>query len=80
MARLRPLEFYQTLRSIMSTAGADRVIWGSDYPALRLLLSETAWVKAVTEPPSAAEEHGISFKPEEVSAIMGDNAARILGL
>jgi uncharacterized protein len=80
MARLRPLEFYTTLRSLISTLGAHRILWGSDYPALRLLLSEAAWVKAITDPPEAARQHGITFTNEEVSAIMGDNAARLLGL
>ncbi len=78
MARLRPLEFYTALRSVVSTVGARRVLWGSDYPALRLLLSESAWVKAITDPPEEAQSHGISFTAEEVSAIMGDNAARLL--
>jgi predicted TIM-barrel fold metal-dependent hydrolase len=79
MARLRPLEFYTILRSLISTVGARRILWGSDYPALRLLLSESAWVKAITDPPEIARQHGITFVPEEVSAIMGDNAARLLG-
>ena len=78
MARLRPLEFYTVLRSIVITVGAGRVIWGSDYPALRLLLSESAWVKAVTGPPEVAGRNGISLTPEEVSAAMGDNAGRLL--
>jgi predicted TIM-barrel fold metal-dependent hydrolase len=60
--------------------GARRILWGSDYPALRLLLSEAAWVKAITDPPEVARQHGITFTDEEVSAIMGDNAARLLKL
>lgn len=80
LARLRPLEFYTTLRSLISTVGARRILWGSDYPALRLLLSETAWVKAITDPPETAHQHGITFTDEEGSAIMGDNAARLLKL
>ena len=78
MARLRPLEFYTVLRSIVITVGAGRVIWGSDYPALRLLLSESAWVKAVTGSSEVAGRNGISLTPEEVSAAMGDNAGRLL--
>ncbi len=79
-ARLRPLEFYTNLRSLVSTVGAGRILWGSDYPALRLLMSESSWVKAITDPPQIAADHGISFSGEEVSAIMGDNASRLLGL
>ena len=80
MARLRPLEFYQALRSMVSTVGAGRVLWGSDYPALRLLLSETEWAKALSEPAPTAREHDISFTAEEVAAIMGGNAERLLGV
>ncbi len=79
-ARLRPLEFYTTLRSLVSTVGAGRILWGSDYPALRLLMSESSWVKAITDPPQIAADHGVSFTEEEVSAIMGGNAARLLRL
>ena len=78
MARLRPQEFYAALRSMISTVGASRVMWGSDYPALRLLLSEESWVKAITQPDQAVQDQGISFSGEEISAIMGDNAARLL--
>ena len=80
MARLRPREFYTALRSMISTVGAGRVLWGNDYPALRLLLSEESWVKAVTQPAPVAQDLGISFSGEEISAIMGDNATRLLGL
>jgi predicted TIM-barrel fold metal-dependent hydrolase len=79
-ARLRPLEFYTTLHTLIGTVGARRIMWGSDYPALRLLMSEAAWVKAITEPPTVAQEHGISFSDADVAAIMGDNAARLLKL
>ena len=80
MAKLRPLEFYSTMRTLISTVGAGRVMWGSDYPALRLLLAETDWVKAFTEPPQIAKDNGITFTDAEVAAIMGDNAARLLGM
>jgi predicted TIM-barrel fold metal-dependent hydrolase len=80
MARLRPLEFYTTLRSIINTVGARRIMWGSDYPALRLLLSPAAWAKALTDIPQVARDQDISFTPAEISAIMGDNAARLLRL
>jgi len=80
VARLRPLEFYATLRSLIDTVGAKRIMWGSDYPALRLLMPEADWAKAIVEPAEVAQEKGISFSEEEVAAIMGDNAARLLSL
>jgi predicted TIM-barrel fold metal-dependent hydrolase len=80
MARLRPVEFYRTLRTLIDTVGANRIMWGSDYPALRLLLSESDWVETLASPPQEARELGIGFSGEEVSAILGDNAARLLRL
>jgi len=80
MARLRPLEFYTALRSLINTVGARRILWGSDYPALRLLMSAAAWAKALTDPPEVARSHGISFTAEEIAAIMGENATRVLRL
>ena len=80
MAKLRPIEFYSTLRSLIDTVGAKRIMWGSDYPALRLLMPEADWAKAISEPSEAAKEKGISFSEDEVKAIMGDNAARLLNL
>ena len=80
IARLRPREFYATLRTMVDTVGAGRIMWGSDYPALRLLLSEKAWAEAITDPPPVAQELGVSFSDEEVAAMMGDNAARLLRL
>ncbi len=80
IAKLRPQEFYAHLRTLIDTVGAGRIMWGSDYPALRLLLSESAWVEAITDPPQAVKERGAGFSEEEVSAIMGDNAARLLKL
>lgn len=80
MARLRPLEFYTALRSLINTVGARRILWGSDYPALRLLMSAAAWARALTDPPEVARSHGISFTAEEIAAIMGENATRVLRL
>ena len=60
--------------------GIGNLMWGSDYPALRLLMPEADWAKAIVEPAEVAQEKGISFSEEEVAAIMGDNAARLLSL
>ena len=80
MARRQPLEFYTILRTLMDTVGARRILWGSDYPALRLVLSESDWAKAISQPAAAAQERGITFSEEEVAAIMGNNADRLLKL
>jgi predicted TIM-barrel fold metal-dependent hydrolase len=77
---LHPLEFYRALRKLLDSVSWQRVLFGSDYPFIKLLVSQERWVKAFTEIPNFVREHGIEFKDEEIKGIMGGNAARILGL
>ncbi len=77
---LRPLEFYRTLRLVMDSAARDRVLFGSDWPVLKVVLSEKDWVSALREPDEAAAGSGIEFSREELDALLGGNAARLLGL
>ena len=77
---LRPLEFYKALRTLLHSVSWQRVLFGSDYPFLKLLINQERWVKAFTEIPDSVKEQGIEFKDEEIAGIMGGNAARILGL
>jgi len=76
----RPLEFYQALRTLLDSVSWQRVLFGSDYPFLKLLINQERWVKAFTEIPDSVKAQGIEFKDEEIAGIMGGNAARILGL
>jgi len=77
---LRPLGFYRALRTLLDSVPWQRVLFGSDYPFLKLLINQERWVKAFTEIPSSVRERGIQFKDEEIEGIMGGNAARLLGL
>jgi predicted TIM-barrel fold metal-dependent hydrolase len=77
---LHPLEFYRALRKLLDSVSWQRVLFGSDYPFIKLLVSQERWVKAFTEIPNFVREQGIEFKDEEIKGIMGGNAARILGL
>jgi len=77
---LRPVEFYKALRTLLDSVPWQRVLFGSDYPFLKLLISQERWVKALTEIPDFVKEQGIEFKDEEIAGIMGGNAARVLGL
>jgi predicted TIM-barrel fold metal-dependent hydrolase len=77
---LHPLEFYRALRALLDSVSWQRVLFGSDYPFLKLMVSQERWVKAFTEIPDFITESGIEFKDEEIKGIMGCNAARILGL
>jgi predicted TIM-barrel fold metal-dependent hydrolase len=77
---LRPLEFYRALRTLLDSVPWQRVLFGSDYPFLKLLVNQERWVKAFTEIPDSVKEQGIEFADEEIAGIMGGNAAKILGL
>jgi len=77
---LRPLAFYRALRTLLDSVSWQRVLFGSDYPFLKLLINQERWVKAFTEIPDFVKERGIEFKDEEIKGIMGGNAARLLGL
>jgi predicted TIM-barrel fold metal-dependent hydrolase len=55
-------------------------LFGSDYPFLKLLINQQRWVNAFNEIPDSVRERGIQFRDEEIAGIMGDNAARLLGL
>ena len=62
--------------------GRSKILFGSDWSALRLIrrLPHAAWVKAIKESPEEVKAAGIEFTEEEISGILGDNAARLLGL
>jgi predicted TIM-barrel fold metal-dependent hydrolase len=77
---LRPLEFYRALRTLLDSVSWQRVLFGSDYPLLKLFINQERWVKAFTEIPDSVKEQGILFTDEEIKGIMGGNAARLLGL
>lgn len=78
--RRRPLEFYSALRTILNLVGHSRILFGSDWPVLKLNVSQADWVKAFKEPPPSIKVAGIEFTLEEMAAILGGNAARLLGL
>ena len=72
-------EFYAPLRKILDRIGPYRVLFGSDWPAYRLLKSGSAtWIKSFTDPPEVVMEAGISFTEDEIDAILGGNASRIV--
>ena len=77
---LRPLKFYRALQTLLDSVSWQRVLFGSDYPFLKLLVNQERWVKAFTEIPDSVKEQGIKFKDEEITGIMGGNAIKILGL
>ena len=77
---LRPLNFYRALRTLLDSVSWQRVLFGSDYPFLKLLINQERWVKAFTEIPDSVKEQRIRFTDEEMAGITGGNAVRLLGL
>ena len=75
-------EFYGKLKALVSVAGTSRVLLGSDWPAMRQVrkLNHAAWTNVIKEASERAKQYGITFTQEEVDGIMGNNAAKILGL
>ena len=72
-------QFYTPLRTMIDSIGPSRILFGSDWPALRLLKGgEAGWVKAFTNLPEALlKEADITFTKDEMDAILGGNAARL---
>ena len=74
--------FYQRLRSLMNIAGSSRVLFGSDWPAMRQVrrLNHAAWTAAIKDAPKRSEKYGIKFSEEEIAKVMGSNAAKLLSI
>lgn len=63
-----------------SDIGVERILWGSDFPGLRRFMSLKEWADLFRRLPSLGEEHGYRFSDGDVAAILGGNAARLLGM
>ncbi len=75
----KPHLFRRHLREILDTLGPERLLFGSDGPILEPFVSTRTAVdhfRALTQ----RRVDGITFSEEEVTAILGGNAARIFGL
>lgn len=78
--RRKDLEFYRTLRTILNSIGARRVLFGSDFPSMRLYMRQKDWVNVFKEIPAYVKEAGIEFKQEEIDLVLGGTAAKLLGI
>ena len=73
-------EFLYAIDRMRDTIGIERIIWGSDFPGVRAVMSMKEWVDIFRRLPSLGEEHGYRFDDKDVDALLGGNAARILKL
>ena len=75
-----PAVFARSVDTMRNEIGVERILFGSDFPGPRDVLPLDKWVGAIKRLPSLGEEHGLRFDDGDVNAILGGNAARILGL
>lgn len=81
--KFSPPAFVQTLYQAKMTCGIEKILFGSDWPLFTHILSQQDWVKAIKKlkiPPPLKLMGITEFTEEEKTAILGNNAAKILGL
>jgi len=71
--------FCRELRDLMDFAGASKVLFGTDNPVFELITETKDWIQLLKDLPVKAPD-GINFREDEVNAILGANAALLLGL
>ena len=71
--------FCRELRDLIDYTGVEKVLFGTDSPIFGIVEPAKNWVQLVKDLPANAPE-GITFTKEEVAAILGGNAAKLLGL
>ena len=75
-------EMYRQLRWVMTMAGKKKVLYGTDWPATRLVkrVNYSNWLERLKNPPDIVKQMGIEFTEEEMELFLGGNAARMFNL
>lgn len=71
--------FCRELRNLIDYGHVSKVLFGTDSPIFDLIEPMKNYIKIIKELPKKAPK-GIKFSKEEVSSILGDNAALVLGI
>jgi len=71
--------FCRQLRDLIDCAGIEKVLFGTDNPIFSIIEPTKNWIQLIKDLPKNAPE-GITFTQEEADAILGGNAASLLGL
>ncbi len=71
--------FCRDLRDLIDYAGIEKVLFATDNPIFGIVRSTKDWIQTIRNLPADAPD-GIAFTKEEVDAILGGNATRLLGL
>jgi len=75
-----PKEFYSVLRLALNMLGKGRILFGSDWPFFKFLMSQKKWVETVKDIPRSGKEAGFNFTEDEILAINGENAKKLFKL
>jgi predicted TIM-barrel fold metal-dependent hydrolase len=57
----------------------ERILFGSDSPSFRSIMANKDWIQLLKDLPQKAAD-GISFTEEEITALLGGNAKKLLNL
>ena len=71
--------FCRSLRDLLDFVEPDRILFGSDSPSFRSIMSNRDWVQLIKDLPRKAPQ-GIPFSDDEIAAVLGGNARKLLGL
>ena len=71
--------FCHELRELLDTVGLNKLLFSTDWPCFETFVTAKDWVNIIRRLPKDAPPE-IQFTTEEVDAILGRNAQRILGI
>jgi uncharacterized protein len=71
--------FCRELRDIIDFVGVNKILFGTDDPIVRVIRPAKDWIDLIRNLPKQAPD-GIFFTDDEVAAILGGNAQKLLGL
>jgi predicted TIM-barrel fold metal-dependent hydrolase len=69
--------FCKELREIIDICGAEKILFGTDGPMFEPLVPVKEWINMLKSLPGRLAD-GVSFSQQEIDAILGGNAQRIL--
>ena len=71
--------FCRELRDLIDLTGVEKILFGTDDPVFEIVRPTYDWIRLLKDLPEKAPA-GIKFTHNEINAILGGNAARLLGL
>jgi hypothetical protein len=71
--------FCRSLRNLMDFAEPERILFGSDSPSFRSMMSNSDWVSLLKKLPEQAPAE-TAFTPLEIDSVLGRNAKKLLSI